>query len=179
MRGVISKMPTKEKEVALAAIQEEFKGAQSVMVSHYARLTVAEINELRSKLRAAKARHKVVKNTLAIKAARSAGLEPLVKLLEGPTVLTIARGDVSAPAKVLVDFAKEHENLKVLGGVVDGKEASLADLKAIATLPSREVLLGMLVRQLNAPITRLVRVLNGPIEGLARALNAVSQKKAA
>jgi large subunit ribosomal protein L10 len=172
-------MPTKEKEIALADIKKTFTGASSVMVSHFSRLTNEEITELRSKLRKTKAVHKVVKNTLAIRAARELNFEPLVKFLEGPTVLTIAHGDISAPAKVLMDFAKDHENLKVRGGIVEGKEASVEDLKAIANLPSREVLLGMLAGQLNAPITGLVRVLNGPITGFVRALNGVAEKKAA
>jgi large subunit ribosomal protein L10 len=172
-------MPTKEKELAIAEMKEIFGKANSVMVSHTSRLTVAEATELRAKLRASKAIHKVVKNTLAIKAAQGSKFESLVKLLEGPTALTITAGDVSAPAKVLVDFAKEHENLKLRGGVVDGKEAGVEDLRAIATLPSREVLLAKLFGQLNAPISRLVQVLNGPPRGLVLALNAVAQKKAA
>lgn len=172
-------MPTKEKEIALADIKKAFTGASAVMVSHYSKLSSGEITDLRSKLRKTKAVHKVVKNTLAIRAARELNLEPLVKFLEGPTVLTIAHGDISAPAKVLMDFAKEHENLKIRGGVVDGKEASSEDLKAIAMLPSREVLLAMLARALNSPLTGLVRVLNGPITGLARALQGVADKKAA
>jgi len=172
-------MPTKEKEIALADIKKTFTGASAVMVSHFSKLTNEEITELRSKLRKTKAVHKVVKNTLAIRAARELNLEPLVKFLEGPTVLTVAHGDISAPAKVLMDFAKDHENLKVRGGVVEGKEASTEDLKAIANLPSREVLLAMLAGQLNAPITGLVRVLNGPITGFVRALNGVAEKKAA
>ena len=78
-----------------------------------------------------------------------------------------------------MDFAKEHENFKIRGGVVEGKEASLEDIKAIASLPSREVLLAKLVGSLNSPITGLVRVLNGPSQGLVRVLNGIAQKKAA
>jgi large subunit ribosomal protein L10 len=172
-------MPTKEKAAAIAEAKEIFAGATSVTVSHYSKLTVEEINELRSKLRKAKVVHKVIKNTLAIKAAKESNLEALVKFLEGPTVLTVAKGDISAPAKVLVDFAKDHENFKIRGGVVEGKEASVEDFKAIANLPSREVLLAKLAGSLNSPITGLVRVLSGPQTGLVRVLNGIAQKKAA
>src|SRR4051812_8059326 len=109
-------MPTKEKEEKIAEVKKTFTGATSVIVSHFRSLTVEETNELRKKLRETKAVHKVVKNTLAARAAKETGLEALVSFLEGPTVLTVTKGDMSASAKVLMEFAKAHENLKIVGG---------------------------------------------------------------
>src|SRR5258708_2950329 len=166
-------MPTKEKASTIEMVKKEFDGATSVVVSHYRSLTVEEINDLRKRLRGVKAVHKVVKNTLAARAAKETKLESLVKYLEGPTVLTITKGDTAAAAKILIDFAKEHENLKIMGGVFEGKETSKEEIKAISLLPPREVLLTKLVCSLNSPLVRLVRVLNGPIQSLATVLKAV------
>ncbi len=172
-------MPTKEKEESLAKFQEQITGAKAVVISHANGMSVAHVTELRKKLREANVTHTVIKNTLARIAARKAGLDGLVKLLEGPTVISISKGDVMAPAKVLVSFAKDHDKLVILGGIVEGKEATAKDIADISALPSKEELLGKLLGSMNSPITGLVRVLNGPLQGFARVLNGVAEKKAA
>lgn len=172
-------MPTKEKEDAIKAFVVELQGAKSVLVSHNNGLTAGEVSELRTLLRGTQARHKIVKNTLALRAAKEAGVIGMEAYLSGPTAITISKSDIVGPAKVLVSFAKTHEKMVVVGGVVEGKPSTADDIKIIATLPSKEELIAQLLRTMNGPITGLVRVLNGPISGLARVLNAVAEKKAA
>ena len=172
-------MPTKEKEVELAKFREEIKGAKTVVVSHYSGMSVANVTELRSKLREAGVTHTVVKNTLARIAAREVGMESLVPLLSGPTVVSISKTDLVAPAKVLVNYAKDHEKLVILGGVVEGKAATAQDITDISNLPSKEELVAKLLGSLNSPVTGLLRVINGPASSLVRVLNAVAEKKAA
>jgi len=172
-------MPTKEKESELQNFREILQGAKAVLVSHTKGLSVSEVTELRKKLRDAGVTHKVVKNTLAKIAVREAKMEGLVKLLDGPTVISVSKGDIIAPAKILTAFAKDHDKLVILGGVIEGKDASAKDVVEISSLPSREELLAKMLGSLNSPITGLVRVLNGPIQGFVRALHAIEEKKAA
>lgn len=161
-------MPTKEKEVELAAFREQIKGASAVLISHNNGLTVSEVTELRKKLRDAGIKHKVVKNTLAKIAAKEAGMEGLSKYLEGPTVISSTTGDIVAPARILAGFAKDHEKLVILGGFIEGKEQTAKDILAISVLPSKEELIAM-----------LLRTLNGPVSGLARVINAWNEKRQA
>ena len=172
-------MPTQEKKQVIDALTEELKNSDAVIVSHYRGMSVEQNNALRKKLREAGIRHKVYKNTLAKIAAKAAGKEEISEFLTGPTVVTLGSGDIVAPAKILVDFAKECDAFKVLGGVIEGKKASAEDVKAIASLPSREELLAKLLGSLNSPISGLVRVLNGPLQGLHTVLTAISEKKSA
>jgi large subunit ribosomal protein L10 len=172
-------MPNKANQDAVAELTELFKGATAIFVSHNKSLTVEEATELRKKIREAKAKHRVAKNTLAAIAAKATKLDAMNNFLTGPTMLTICMGDVTAAAKALASYAKDHEHLVLVGGVVDGKEVSKADIEALATLPPREVLLAKLVGSMNSPIRRLAVVLNRPASGLVIALNGVAQKKAA
>jgi large subunit ribosomal protein L10 len=170
-------MPTKEKEVELTKFRETIKGAKSVVVSHASGMSVAEVTELRKQLREANVTHTVVKNTLGRIAAREVQMEGLAKLLDGPTVISISKTDSIAPAKVLSAFAKTHEKLVILGGVIDGKDATAKDISEIASLPSREELLAKMLGSLQSPISGFVRVLNGPLQGFVRALGAIAEKK--
>jgi large subunit ribosomal protein L10 len=172
-------MPTKEKEKAIAEFGAQLKGAAAVYVSRNNGLTVEEVTELRKQLRAAGAVHKVVKNTLAARAANEAGIKGLEAYLSGPTVVTISMTDIVAPARILTNFSKDHEKIQVVGGVVEGVSSNAADVKAIAELPSKEQLVSKLLGSLQSPASRLVRVLNGPATQLVRTLAAVVEKKAA
>jgi len=172
-------MPTKEKETELTKFRETIKGAKAVVVSHASGMTVSQVTELRKQLREANVTHTVVKNTLARIAAREVNMEGLAKLLDGPTVISISKTDIIAPAKVLANFAKTNDKLVILGGVIEGKDATAQDIVDISTLPSREELLAKMLGSLNSPITGLVRVLNGPLQGFVRALGAIADKKSA
>jgi large subunit ribosomal protein L10 len=172
-------MPTKEKEKAVAEFSALLKGVAAVYVSQNKGLSVADVTELRKQLRAVGATHKVVKNTLAARAATEAGIVGLDAFLKGPTVVTISKTDIVAPAKVLTSFAKTHDKMQVMGGVVEGIKSSAADVQAIAELPSKEQLVSKLLGTLQAPASRLVRAVNGPATNLVRVLAAITEKKAA
>ncbi len=172
-------MPTEEKARAIAEFGAVLKGATAVYVSRNTGLTVEEVTELRRQLRGVGAVHRVVKNTLAARAAAEAGIAGLEKFLSGPTVITVSKSDIVAPAKILTDFAKTHEKIQVVGGVVEGKATDPADVKAIAELPSKEQLVAKLLGSLQAPATGMVRVLNGPATNLVRVLQAITDKRQA
>lgn len=161
-------MPTAEKQKAIDLIAEDLKGATAVIVSHNMGLNSEEVTELRKQMRASGVKLKVVKNTFAIRAAKAAGIEGLDPFLTGPSALAIAKGDMLAPAKVLTKFAKDHEKLVVVGGMMEGKTVTPAEVQTFASLPSKEELVGM-----------LLRTINGPASGLARVINAIVEKKTA
>jgi large subunit ribosomal protein L10 len=172
-------MPTQEKAKTIAEVSAVLKGAAAVYVSRNNGLTVQEVTELRKQLRAVGAVHKVVKNTLAARAATEAGIHGLDAYLSGPTVVTISKTDIVAPARVLSNFAKDHEKIQIIGGVVEGKANNAADVKAIAELPSKEQLVSKLLGSLQSPTIGLLRVINGPATQLVRVLQAIADQKAA
>ena len=124
------------KQPIVQEISEAINGAQSVVVVDYRGLTVAQDTELRAKLREAGVEYTIVKNTLTRFAANEVGLEGLDPVLHGPTALATSANDVVAPAKVLVDFAKNNEQLEIKAGFVDGKVINADEVKVYASCPS-------------------------------------------
>lgn len=171
-------MARPEKEAVVSELQEKFSKAQSVIVADYRGLNVAEVTELRKKLREAGVEYKVVKNTLTSRAAKAANIDGLDQFLSGPTALAFGFTDVVAPAKILADFAKDHKKLELKGGVLEGKIIDLTAVKELASLPSREALLGQVAGLLQAPIRGLVTVLSGPLRNAVYALEAIRKQKA-
>ena len=168
-----------EKEAVIAEVAQLLTDGENLFVSDYRGLTVAELKELRVKLRESGAAFKVVKNTLGGIAADRAGREDIKGLLAGPTAVTFCGDDLVGAAKALADFAKTHPQLVVRGGLL---ESSLIDpdaVKALAGLPSRDVLVAQLVGTMAAPMTGLVTVLQGTVSGFVRALNQVAEQRAA
>lgn len=147
----------------------------TVVAADFRGLSVADISELRQKLRDADAEMTVVKNTLSRRAAdQVGGRDALTPYLTGPTGLVWVNGDPAAAAKVLSEFAKEHEDtFSVRGGILDGEDLSVAALQQLASLPSREVLLAKLAGGIAAPLTGLAGGLNALISTFARTLSAV------
>ena len=131
-----------EKEAVVAEIRGKIEAATAVIITEYRGLTVTNLAALRLALRQHGAEYRVYKNTLARFAAREAGIEGLDDFLVGPTALTFVHGDVAAVAKSLKDFAKTNQNLVLQGGVVDGKTVSASYIDVLASLPSREAMLG-------------------------------------
>jgi large subunit ribosomal protein L10 len=168
-----------QKAAAVAEIADQIKESEAVFAVDYRGITVAQIGELRSKLRDADASFRVVKNTLTERAADVADAEALKALLEGPTALTFVRGDAAAAAKAIADYqrATGGQLLPFKGGLMNGDTLDAAQITAISKLPSREVLYGQLVGVVAAPITGLARGLNGLLSGLAIALGGVLEKK--
>lgn len=148
------------KKAVVAAITERLKNAQAGVIADYRGLTVAQDTELRKKLREAGVEYSIVKNTLTRFAANEVGLSELDPVLNGPTALATSDSDVVAPAKILVEFAKDNEQLKIKAGFVDGKVIDVEEVKVYASIPSKEVLISKMMGSLQAPISSLVRALD-------------------
>jgi large subunit ribosomal protein L10 len=168
-----------QKAAAIAEIADQIQGSEAVFAVDYRGITVAQIGELRGKLRDADATFRVVKNTLTERAADQVDAAALKELLEGPTALTFVRGDAAAAAKAIADYQRVAggELLAFKGGLMNGDALDAAQITAISKLPSREVLYGQLVGMVAAPITGLARGLNALLSGVAVALGGVLEKK--
>jgi large subunit ribosomal protein L10 len=168
-----------QKAAAIAEIADQIKESQAVFAVDYRGITVAQVAELRGKLRDSDATFRVVKNTLTERAADAADAEALKSILEGPTALTFVRGDAAAAAKAIADFQKATggELLPFKGGLMEGAAVDAAQISAISKLPSRQVLYGQLVGLVASPISGLARSLNQLVGGLAVALGGVLEKK--
>lgn len=161
MRKVIE-----QKGKVVDEISTKLKESKATIVVDYRGLDVSEITELRQQLREANVDFKVYKNSLVRRATAEAELTDIDAELVGPTAIAFGYDDVVTPAKVLNNFAKEHEALELKAGIIEGNVVSLEEVKALAELPSYEGLLSM-----------LANVLQAPIRGLALGVKAVSEKK--
>lgn len=171
-------MARPEKEAVVADLAERLNAAKSVVVTDYMGLDVATITELRQKMREAGVEYKVVRNTLARLAAKNVDMEDINQFFVGPTAIAFGTEDAVSPAKVLVDFAKDHDQLEIKGGALNGNIISLEKVKSLADIPSREVLLAKALASMKAPITGLVNVLQGNMRGLVQVLNQIKEQKA-
>jgi large subunit ribosomal protein L10 len=170
-----------QKKLVVAALCENIKGACTGVVVNYRGITVAEDTKLRKELREAGDEYMVVKNTLLRLALKDAGIDGLDHVLEGTTAIAISKDNYVSGAKILTKFAEATKNKKfeIKAGFVDGGAIDVDGVKALATLPSKEVLVAQVLGGLNAPITGFVTVLNGTMKGLVVALNAIAEKQAA
>jgi large subunit ribosomal protein L10 len=168
-----------EKEAVIAEAAQLLSDRENLFVSDYRGLTVEQLTELRGKLRESGATFKVVKNTLGGIAADRSGRENAKELLTGPTAVTFCGEDLVAAAKALADFARTNPQLVVRGGLLSAALIDAAGVKALASLPPRDVLVAQVVGTMAAPITGLVTVLHGTISGFVRALNQVAEQRAA
>lgn len=166
-----------EKVAVVAELQEMLGNTKGAVLADYRGLTVAQDTKLRRKLREAGVEYKVVKNTMLRIAANELNLEGLDPYLEGPTALAFSQTDPVAPAKILTDFAKEHKVFEIKAGLVEGKVVDAAGVKALASLPSKEVLVAQLLGSMQAPISGLVNVLQGTIRNVVYVLDAVRKQK--
>ena len=147
------------KQPIVAAIAEDVKDAQSVVIVDYRGLTVAQDTELRKQLREAGIIYKVCKNTMMKRAFEGTQFEGLAQYLEGPSAMAVSKDDATAPARILCKFAKDAEKLEVKAGVVEGTVYDEAGVKALATIPSREELLSKLLGSIQSPIANFARVI--------------------
>ena len=153
-----------QKKQAVAEIVEKFKTAQAGVIVDYRGLTVEEDTNLRKKLREAGVDYKVVKNTLARFAANEVGLEGICEQLNGPTSIAISTDDPVAPAKIISDFAKDNDCLKIKAGFLDGNVISLDEINTLASTPSKDVLIAKIMGSLNSPISALARTLQALVD---------------
>jgi len=161
----VSKVIEKKKQV-VSEIAGKFRESKSTVLVDYRGLSVAEITELRKQLREAGIDFKVYKNSMMRRATAETDLTGLDEQLIGPTAVAFSNEDVVAPAKILNNFAKDHEALEIKSGVIEGEIASVDHIKTLANLPSRDGLLSM-----------LCSVLQAPIRNFALAAKAVAEQK--
>lgn len=166
-----------EKKQVVSEIKDRFTRAQSVVIVDYRGLTVSEFTDLRAKLRGAGVEFKVLKNTLVKIAADDYGVTGLEEYLKGTTAWAFSIKDpVSAP-KIISEYAKTNKKLVIKGGVLEKKAIVEDGVKALANLPSREVLLAQVLAGMQAPLTGMANVLQGPIRKFVYALEAVRKQK--
>ncbi len=170
-----------EKQAVVAELTEKLQNAAAGVIVDYRGITVAEDTELRAKMREAGVDYFVMKNTLLRFAVKNAGLEDLTNVLKGTTSIALCQGDPVAAAKVVSEFSKKlaaQEKFTVKAGFVDGKVIDAAGVKALADLPSKEVLVATVLGTMIAPIRGLATVLDANISGLARVIQAIADQKA-
>jgi large subunit ribosomal protein L10 len=166
-----------QKSEAVEELNGLFAEAGAVVVAHYSGMTVAQMGDLRSRLRAAGASFKVAKNRLAKRALEGTPAAGITSLFTGPTGIAYSKDPVAAP-KILVAFAKENEKLVILGGVAVGTVLDLKGVQTLAELPSLDALRAKIVGLLQAPATKVAGVLQAPAGQLARVLSAHAKKAA-
>ena len=172
-------MNKQEKGAEIEALQAVLKGGPAAFVLAPKGLTVNQVTTLRRKVRATQGQMKVVKNRLALRALKGTALEPLASHFKGETALAWTSADPAPLAKAIEEFAKDHQGLGIKAGVVEGRAIAAAQIKVIADLPPRPVLVARLLAVINAPMTRFVTVLKGPHRGAVRALDEIAKKKGA
>ncbi|MCV0398049.1 MAG: 50S ribosomal protein L10 [Rhizobiaceae bacterium] len=168
-------MDRAEKREFVTGLNEVFKSTGSVVVAHYAGLTVAQMNDLRSKMRNAGGTVKVAKNRLAIIALQGTESEGMKDLFKGQTLIAYSDDPVAAP-KVASDFAKGNDKLVIIGGAMGSTALDADGVKALASLPSLDELRAKIVGMIQTPATRIAQVVNAPAGQLARVFGAYARK---
>jgi large subunit ribosomal protein L10 len=166
------------KQQIVSDIKTRLENSSATVLTDYRGLNVAQVTELRKRMREAGIEYKVLKNTMIRFAAHELGLEDLDPFLEGPTAVAFSTDPV-APAKILYDFAKSNKALEVKAGVLEGKVIQAAQVKDLADLPSREELLAKVVGGMQTPLYGMASVLSGTLRSFVYALDAVRKQKEA
>jgi large subunit ribosomal protein L10 len=168
-------MARPDKAAAVAELAEEFRSSNAAVLTEYRGLSVAQLKELRRSL-GTEVSYAVVKNTLTQIAAKEAGVAAFDGMLQGPSAIAFVKGDPVEAAKGLRDFAKVHPLLVIKGGVLDGKSLSPDEIRTLADLESREVLLAKLAGALQASLQNAVSLFAAPLAQTARVIEALRQK---
>lgn len=168
-------MARADKAAAVAEITEEFRASNAAVLTEYRGLTVGQLKELRRSL-GPDTTYAVVKNTLSKIAAKDAGVEGFDTLLQGPTAIAFIKGDPVAAAKGLDTFAKDNPLLVIKGGIMDGNILTVDDLKKLAKLESREVLLSKVAGAANAALAKAAALFQAPLSKTARTIAALEAK---
>ena len=172
-------MNLEDKKKIVQDLSERFSKAAVVIVTDYKGLDVAAINDLRRRLRKEEIEYQVVKNSLMIRASQETDVALIKETFKGPSAVAMSYSDPIAPAKVLTEFAKDHDVFAIKVGVMDGKILELNEIEALSALPSREVLLGTFVSVLNNVPTGFVRTIAEIPRSLLNVLQAIKDQKEA
>jgi large subunit ribosomal protein L10 len=166
-----------EKQAAIDALTAKLADARAIYVTDYQGLTVGKVTDLRRRLHKAGVDYVVVKNTLALRALKAAAVSGLDPHVTGPTAFALSHGDAAAAAKVLTEFAKEFEKPAFKAAIVDGRTVSPEQIKRLAQLPPREVLLGELAGALQGPLAGFVGALTGLLSTFVGAVEALHAQR--
>ncbi len=169
--------PRPEKVAEVEALEQRLRSSSIVIVTDYRGLSVTEIGTLRGRLRDASLEYRVAKNTLLTRAAEQAGVPGLAPFLSGPTAIVFGKDDPGVPARVLQEFIRQFRKPEIKGGVVEGQALDAAAVQALATLPTRPELLGLVVGMIQSPLRGLVGVLSAPPRALVTALDAIRKQR--
>lgn len=175
----MSKAVLEQKKQVVDEIKQKIEKAQSVVLVDYRGLNVEEATQLRRKYLEGGVEYKVYKNSLMRFAFKEAGLEDFNKNLTGPNAIALSYDDPVSAAKITSEYAKTNNKLEIKAGVVDGNVIDLEGVKALANIPSREILIAQVLGGLNAPIAGFANVLQGNIKNLVYALNEITKLKEA
>lgn len=171
-------MEKSQKVKLVEELQEKLQKANATFIAEYKGIKAVDMNEIRKSLRDASIDFKIVRNTLSRRAVKGTAIEPLAERLKGPTAIAFSYKDAAAAAKALVQFTKDKPNLKLMAGTLGSKVIDVNEIKGLAELPPREVLLGRLLGSMKSPVSGFVCVLSGVPRKLVYALSALKDKKA-
>jgi len=166
-------MNRQEKQQNIDSLGSQFRSVSSAFLINYRGLKVVDATELRRKIRGIDGTYLVVKNTLALRAAKESKLEPLSPYFEGPTAVVYHPSDIVGLAKLLIEVSKANPNIAIKAAIVEGKVVPATDIQAIASMPTREVMLGKLLFLLKAPLQRFATVLKAPLRDLSLVLKQI------
>ena len=170
-------MPRTDKVEQVELLKGKLTSAKVAVLTDYRGLTVKQMQDLRGRLRSQDVEYRVIKNTLARRAAAEAGHEDFQELLKGPVAIAFGYGELSTPAKLLGEFARQTRlRLDIVGGLIEGRVMSAEQVRQTADLPSREVLLAQLLGTLQSPIAQLVGTIQAPLQQLVGLLEAYRNK---
>jgi large subunit ribosomal protein L10 len=161
-----------DKEEVISQLHAKMARVKAAILAEPKRLNVATVTELRKKFREAQVEYRVVKNTLARRAAKGTPVEALSEQFVGPTALVMSYDDVVAPAKILVDFTKDRDTLAIRTAVIEGKVIDVNGVKALAKMPGIQELRGTIASMIAQPATRLAQVIATPGQKLAQVVMA-------
>ena len=170
-------MPTAEKEALVQEVSERLKGVKGMYLADFSGMTVESVSALRAKCRAAGVEYKVIKNTLLKRAAHAHDITQLDEFLEGPTALAFSTESEVEPARVLVEFAKEGEKPVVKAGLIGDRLYNAAEVKQLASLPPRDVLLAQVLGTIVAPLSQFAGAVEALLASPARLAGALEEKQ--
>ena len=165
------------KDAIIRDLEKELNGSTNFFITQYGSVSASAMDQLRAKLRLVKSRYIVVKNSLGKKAFEKSSHKQLAGTISGSCGVVFSGADPVAPTKVLVQFAKENEAFKIQTGCMNGKLISMDEIKVLASLPPKEVLIARALGGMMAPLSRLVGVLSGTVRSVVNVLDAIAKKK--
>jgi len=170
-------MERREKETTIQELTDELSGKGVILLGDFTGMDVETATEIRKRFRQVHAQYRVVKNTLARRAMKAAGFEGLNEHLTGPSAIVVTERDAAPLAKILVEFEKQKSTPKIRAGWVDSAVVSAADIRRIAELPSREVLLAQIAAGFQAPVAGLARLLHELTRRFVATVGEVAKQK--